>query len=233
MINEEIKSKNDVTAIFLLFIGLIIMLICFVVIQLIFINVLGVTDLYFISGYWVFSIIPIIFYFSYLQNKGYVSFRDVGLTRKHILKSIWLGLIAGFSTGIIGLILLSIFTYPVSKPTSSLLFIFTFSSIVSAPIREEIMFRGIFWAFLDKSTMLILKNRKRENMKFKKDIIVILVISFAFLYVHIGREVELLLTKFLIDSFIFSIIYYKTKNITAPILAHSISNMFVLLLPFL
>jgi membrane protease YdiL (CAAX protease family) len=90
------------------------------------------------------------------------------------------------------------------------------------------MFRGILWAFLDKSATLFFKNRNKNLDMFKKDIVIIIIISLAFLFVHVGREVELLFTKFLLDSFVFSIIYYKSKNLSVPIIAHSISNFFVL-----
>lgn len=233
MVKNSEELYKEKISIFLLFFGLVIMLISFIFVNLFFVYVLHITWDYFISGFWILSIIPLMLYFSYFQKKKYLSFADIGLKRSNVTKSILFGVVAGIITGLIGWLFLSLFCPPVEPISNDVVVLFLFVSVISAPIKEEIMFRGILWAFLDKSAVLILKNKKKNFDTFKKDIVIIIVISFAFLFVHIGRNIETLLTKFLFDSFVFSIIYYKTRNLLTPIIAHSISNLLILFRPFI
>ena len=221
-------THREKTSIFLLCFGLMIMLISFVIINLFFILVLHITWDYFIAIFWVLSVIPILFYFYYFQKKKLLSFSDIGLTKSNLGKNILFGICAGIITGLVGWIFLSVFGPPVEQLPTDFIILFIVASVISAPIREEIMFRGLLWAFFDKSMMLILKTKHNNVNIVRKDILIVIIISGAFLIVHTGRNVELLLTKFLFDSFAYSIIYYKSKNLLVPIIAHSISNLFIL-----
>jgi len=225
-INPDIRREKR--TVLLLCFSLMIMLISFVIINLFFILVLHITWDYFIAIFWVLSVIPILFYFYYFQKKKLLSFSDIGLKKSNLGKNILFGICAGILTGLVGWIFLSLFGPPVEQLPTDFIILFIVASVISAPIREEIMFRGLLWAFFDKSLTLILKTKNNTVNIVRKDILIIIIITGTFLIVHTGRNVELLLTKFLFDSFVFSIVYYKSKSLLVPILAHSISNLFVL-----
>lgn len=59
--------------------------------------------------------------------------------------------------------------------------------------------------------------------------LVIIIVSLFFLFLHIGRPLNVLFTTILFDSFLYSLVYYKTKNLAAPIIAHAISNFFLII----
>lgn len=220
---------NKVQSVILLFFALIIMLIGFIVIQLIFIHFLGISNEYFISGYWIFAVIPVLIYFHYLQKQGKIYFNNIGLKSDNLKKNIFIGVLCGVIAGIIGWIVLFFIGSPVSPISREFLILFIFASVLSAPIREEILVRGIIWKFLDDSFEIFLKSKFKSYIKMRKDIVLITCVSLIFLFLHIGRDFNILFTTILIDSFIYSIIYYKTKNLVAPIIAHSISNSFIIL----
>lgn len=182
------RFEEEEINILLLFFDLVIMLVSFVAIKLFFNHVLGIYWDYFISGYWVLSIIPLIFYFLYLQKKKRVSFREIGLRTDHIPKSIAFGAAAGVIAGLAGWVFLHLWGSPASPVPGELTLLFLFTSVLSAPIREEFIFRRIFWAVIERTATLYSKKKNVELDPGKKDIVIIVLVSLAFLSVHMGRE---------------------------------------------
>jgi membrane protease YdiL (CAAX protease family) len=222
---------KDETNIFLLFFGLVLMLILFVLINLYF-YYLGITNDFFISGYWVFAVIPVFYYYYFLQRKGRIFLSELGLKWKGLVKGIAIGIVGGIISGSFGWLVLNILGSPVSALPTNWVIIFLFVSVLSAPLREEFMFRGIFWAVIERAAALYSKKKNVKLDPRKKDVAIIVLISLAFLSVHVGREPGILFTTVLFDSFVFSLVYYKTRNLSAPIIAHAVSNLFVVARPF-
>ena len=208
------------------------MIIFFLLINIYFNYILGIYNEIFISGYWIFAIIPVLYYYYILQKKGRIFLSELGLKKDGLSKGILFGLFGGIICGIVGWIFLNFWGSPVSPLQTTWVIFFLFVSVLSAPLREEIMFRGIFWAVSVRAAALISKKKNIKLDPFKKDIVIIFLISLAFLSVHIGRESEVLFTTILFDSFVFSLVYYKSNNLAAPIVAHAISNLFVVARPF-
>ncbi len=208
------------------------MLIGIIIIEQYFILVLNIHNKFFISGYWVFSVFPVIIYFFYLKKKGKLTFKDIGLTFDNMWKSIPLGVLAGLISGFAGWFFLYLIGSPVEPIPREFVIMFLFASVLSAPIREEILVRGILWSFFERVLNITLKLKKKNYDVKKIDLAIIIVVSLIFLFFHTGRSLDVLLTKILFDSFVFSIVYYKTRNLAAPMIAHSISNFFVILRVF-
>lgn len=230
--NSNKRFDEEETNILLLFFGLVIMLICFVVINLFFNYALGIYWDYFNSGYWVFAIVPVLYYYYFLQKKGHIFLKELGLKRDGLTRGIALGAIGGIVSGLVGWLFMDLQGSPVSPLPMNWVIMFLFVSVLAAPLREEFMFRGIFWAVIERAAALYSKKKNIKLDPRKKDIAIIVLISLAFLSVHVGKEPEILFTTVLFDSFVFSLVYYKTKNLSAPIIAHAVSNLFVVARPF-
>ena len=213
--------------------GILLMMVFTIIIHLYFKYVLGFTIDYIISGFWVLSIFPLILYLIYFQIKNKISFADIGLKREGIVKASCIGIISGAVIGIIGWVIVYLIGSSVSKVPDNLINLFILRSVIFAPIYEEILVRGLLWSTLNFTALLVFKGQKKPDFEKRKDIAIIVVISFVFLFFHYDRNTTLLLTKFLFNSFAYSILYYRTRNLIAPIFAHSISNLFVLLQTFI
>lgn len=128
---------EDFLPIILLFVALLIMSAGFIVTELFFIYCLNIHNKFYISGYWIFSIFPALLYFSHLQKKGKIFFKDIGLSLYNIRKSILFGILTGIVAGIIGWT----FSYSIGSPVSPLpkesISRLLFVSVFSAPIKEE------------------------------------------------------------------------------------------------
>lgn len=147
---------EDETNILLLFFGLVILTVFFILINLYFEYFLGIYDYYFISGYWVFAIIPLLYYYYYLQKKERVFFSELGLKWDGLARGITFGCVGGILSGIVGWLFLDIWGPPVASLPLNWVIIYLFVSVLSAPLREEIMFRGICCEINGKKT-------KKEN----------------------------------------------------------------------
>ncbi|MBN1860311.1 MAG: CPBP family intramembrane metalloprotease [Candidatus Thermoplasmatota archaeon] len=226
------EFDKELLPVILLFIALVIMLAGFIITELFFVYALNIQDKFFISGYWVFSAFAALLYILYFHKKGKLSFKDIGLTFKNAGNGAALGVIGGVVAGLAGWAFLFFIGVPAEPLPGSFVLLFFFVSVVSAPIREEIMVRGIIWAFVEKTTNIVVKYKNIQLGKRKKDAFVVIAVSLAFLFLHVGRGLDVLLTTILFSSFIDSIVYYKTRNLAAPMTAHAIYNLFVLLRPF-
>jgi len=204
----------------------------------------GVTHLYFgyllgpapdyvISGFWIISIIPFSIYMLYFQSKGKISFDEIGLKKKGIVKASLAGVLFGVVVGFVDkgiLHLLSYFTsFSMPQPQPEWINLFIMRSVVLAPIYEEILVRGVIWSMIGYILLFISGVWRLPNLKKRKDVIVLVLASLIFLLLHCDREPVLLLTELLFDSFAYSFIYYKMRNLLSPILTHSLSNLLLLL----
>ena len=100
--NPKKRHSEDEINILLLFIGLIIMIICFALIPLFFNYVLGITYDVLVSGYWIFAVIPVLYYYYFLQKRNRIHLSELGLYRKGVFKGIFLGITGGIATGLFG-----------------------------------------------------------------------------------------------------------------------------------
>ena len=211
-----------------MFISAAIMLVGFLITQIFFECFQNIHDKVFISTWWVLSVFPALLYIAYLQKKGIASFRDTGLTRDNLRKGISYGITAGLIAGVVGWL----FLYLIGSPTGHLpwnfIILSILSSVFSAPIREEILIRGIIWSIIDDALNLLGHKFKGIEGR-RKDALLITAVSIAFLSMHIGREPNVLFTTILFNSFVYSLVYWKTRNLIAPMTAHAISNLFVIL----
>ncbi|WP_218248511.1 CPBP family intramembrane glutamic endopeptidase [Kaistella faecalis] len=105
-------------------------------------------------------------------------------------------------------------TQKISEFNSSAYF-YLFSSIIAAPIIEEIVFRKfIFMQLLQKNSLLK----------------AILVSSFCFSIIHF-QDLSNLLPTFVWGIFL-SVIFYQSKNIIYPIVTHFLNNVIVSIFAF-
>lgn len=211
-----------------MFISAAIMLIGFLITQIFFEYFQGIHDKVFISTWWVLSVFPALLYIAYLQKKGIASFRDTGLTRDNLRKGISYGITAGLIAGVMGWLFLHLIGSPTGHLPWNFIMLSILSSVFSAPIREEILIRGIMWSIIDDALNL-LGHKFKSIHGGRKDAILITVVSLTFLFMHIGRPLNVLFTIILFDSFVYSLVYWKTRNLIAPMTAHAISNLFVIL----
>jgi len=230
---SEIKKDKELLSVHLLLFGLIIMVAGFAVINLYFNFVVGIHNEFIVSAFWIIAIIPLVAYFFYLKSKGLMSFHEIGLKFEGISKSILVGLVTGVVLVLIGWLFLNLTGSPVEELPVVYIYWFIFSSVFSAPIREEILVRGLLWSAIDRTIVRVKGVRGWKLQDSNKDILVVVIVSITFLMMHWGRPPEIMLTTLLIDSFVYSLLYYKTKNLAAPITAHAISNLFVILRPFI
>ncbi len=212
----------------ILWIGVVVMMVSTIIIHLFFTHILGFSIDYIISGFWVFSIFPLFIYLMFFMNKNRITLSDIGFRREGLLKASIYGIVFGIIIGLIGWVITYLLGSTVSEVSDDLMRLFVMRSVVFAPIYEEILVRGLLWSALSY-TFLIMFKEHNPGFEKKKDIAIIVIISLVFLFFHYGRDTTLFLTKFVFDSFAFSILYYKTKNLMTPILAHSIANLFVLI----
>jgi membrane protease YdiL (CAAX protease family) len=224
------KNKKKILA---LLGGLLVMVLSTVIIDIFFRFILDFRNNFLISGFWVFSIFPLFLYILYVKNKKIFTFEDIGIKKDNIPKTIIIGLISGIIIGIIGLIFIFFFGNRISNISDDIVKLFIFRSVIFAPIFVEILIRGLLWALINTTAIFLLKDSIKTSNEFKKDIIVIIIVSFVFWFLHYNWNIQLLFTKILFDAFAFSFVFYKTKNLIAPILAHSITNLFVLLPVFI
>jgi membrane protease YdiL (CAAX protease family) len=201
----------------------------FVAISLFCMVVVQVTDAYVIAGLWVLAVIPVMVFVGYGQRKGYVVWRDIGLTTARVGWNIIGGIGAGVGAGFVGWILLDLVGISVGSVPVEGAWVFVLVSVIAAPIQEEVLFRGLLWACVDKALIVVLKHKRTLFVVRMKDIVVIVVISGAFLVVHSDRSIAVVVTKVLFDSVVFSVVYYKSKSLVAPIVAHAVANVVVLL----
>jgi len=209
--------------------GVLVMMVSTIIIHVFFKNVLGFSIDYIISGFWVFSIFPLFIYLIFFLNKNKISLSDIGFRRAGFLKASIYGIIFGIVIGIVGWVITYLIGSTVSQLPDDLINLFIMRSVVFAPIYEEILVRGLLWSALSYTALIMFKGEHKPGFEKKKDIAIIVVISLVFLFFHYDRNINLFLTKFVFDSFAYSILYYKTKNLMTPILAHSIANLFVML----
>jgi len=221
---DENKDKSAI-----LWGGVVVMMISTIIIHLFFRDILGFTIDYIISGFWVFSIFPLFVYLIYFLNNKKISFSDIGLRRAGILKASGYGIIFGVIIGIIGWVISYLIGSTISQAPDNLINLFIMRSVVFAPIYEEILVRGLLWSALSFTAIIMFKGAGKPGFEKRKDIAIIVIISLVFLFFHYDRNTTLFLTKFVFDSFAYSLLYYKTKNLMTPILAHSIANLFVLI----
>lgn len=211
-----------------LLISAVIMIIGFITTQIFLEYLCDVHDKFLISGYWLFSVFPALLYIAYLERRGIASLSDIGLTRDNLGKGILYGTAAGLIAG-----LMEWFFLHLTCPTpESLPWNFTalalFSSVLSAPVREEILTRGIIWSVSDDILNLLGHKFKGIGGR-RRDALLITSVSLAFVFMHTGREPQVLFTAILFNSFAYSIVYWRTGNLAAPMTAHAISNLFVIL----
>jgi membrane protease YdiL (CAAX protease family) len=225
---SEIKKDRDLLQIYLLMFGLIILVAGFTLINLYFNFVIGIQNEYIISAFWIIAVIPLIWYFLYHKKNG-LSFSDIGLKYKGTGKSIIIGLFVGVFLGFISWLFLGLFNSPVEKLPTIFIYWFIFSSVFSAPIREEILTRGLLWASIERVLSRLSRFGKLKFSKKRQEIIVVIIVSLSFWIMHWGRPLEIMFTTLLIDSFVFSLLYLKTRNLMAPITAHAVSNLFIIL----
>ena len=230
---QETKKDKEWISAYLLLFGLAIMVAGFSVITLYFNLALGIYNEIVVSTFWIFAVIPLIAYFFYLKSKGLMSFSEIGLRFEGTLKSILLGSVAGAALGLIGWFFLNLTGSPVEKLPDVYVHWFILSSVFSAPIREEILVRGLLWSAVERTISHVIEVKKWKIGESKKGIMVVTIISVSFMLMHWGRPLEIMFTTLLIDSFAYSLLYYKTKNLVAPITAHAISNLFVVVRPLI
>ena len=228
MIKEE--TRKDVRSSWPFLITLAVMIISGFILQIIFSDILGFRK-ELIPCIFFFSIIPFLIMFNNYIKQGKVEFKDVGILKNKLTINIILGLVIGILAGIVGLVLFSVLGVPsenISAEQAWKIFVLLFLPMcICAPIWEEIATRGLFYTFVEK----ILRS-KLNNGKFIKNLIIIITVSLFFLFAHFEREPRLLFVIF-VTSVIYTIAYFKTRNIIVPILAHSVYNLFVLLRLFM
>lgn len=163
--------------------------------------------------------------YHFVIKEGIASYSDFGLTKKHISKNIMIGTALGILSGIFAFIL-GKYYFSLNFPMESNLAFAIIARVITAPIWEEFIFRGIIFS----SLLWILewnKNWPQENR--------ILWIGFSYTIIaviftlgHYGTS-NLLLVYFagIVDTFAFHI----TKSLVTPIITHSIYNLLQTLLP--
>jgi membrane protease YdiL (CAAX protease family) len=231
--DKKIYPDTDKDKSVILWVGVGLMMVSTIIIHLYSAYVLDSTIDYITSSFWVFSIFPLFIYMLYFQHKKKILFADIGLKKKGIIKASFVGIISGAAIGVIGWAITQLIGLSVYPAPDNLIKLFIIRSVVFAPIYEEILVRGLLWSALSYTLIFIFKGEHKPGFEKKKDIAIIVIISLVFLFFHYDRDTTLFLTKFVFDSFAFSILYYKTKNLMTPIMAHSIANLFVLLQSFI
>lgn len=185
----------------------------------------------FIPCVFFFSMIPFLILFNFYIKQGEVKYEDIGVTSKNLFNNAIIGLSVGVFAGVLGIFLLSFMSVSAEKITGDKalqVFVLLFLSLcVCAPFWEEVMTRGLFYAFIEKIT-----RSKFNEKRFVKDFVIILIVSLFFLFAHVDREPKLLFVIF-IASVVYTVAYHKTRNILVPILAHSVYNLFIILRMFI
>ncbi len=199
-------------------------------IQLYFDYYLGL-DKEFVAYLYIFSLIPFLALFNHYKRKGAIKFEDIGVAKKKWKINLLFGIIIGVLTGLLGWLLLFFFNIePATIPEGQELaiFILLFPTVcISAPLWEEIGFRGLFLTFMEK-----ISSSKFNSLKNVKTILIVVVVSLVFLFAHSDREPNRLFIIFT-TSIIYTVAYLKTRSIIVPIVTHSLYNLFVLLYPYL
>jgi len=199
-------------------------------IQLYFDYYLGM-DKVFVAYLYIFSLVPFLALFHYYKRKGAMKFEDIGFTKKKWKTNLILGSVIGILTGLLGwllLFLLNIEPSTIPEGQGLTIFILLFPTVcISAPVWEEIGFRGLFLTFMEK-----ISYSKFNSSKNVKTALIVILVSLAFLVAHSEREPKGLFVIF-VTSIIYTVAYLKTRSIIVPIFAHSLYNLFVLLRPYI
>ena len=190
------------------------------------------------------SIFPFILLFKYFNKKGLIEFKDIGFTRTKWKSNLFFGLLTGMFLGLVAwaFVLMGHFQ-PDTIPKGDGPYFFLgyfFSVCISAPLWEEIAFRGLFLNAIEKLfnwmerlfnwvKRLFNYSEKGTEKPYAKDIFIILFVSLVFLIIHSDRAPKPLFVIFLI-SLAYTTTYYKTRNIILPIVSHSVYNLFIFIL---
>lgn len=226
---SEIRKDKDFLKILLIFTGIIILAAGFTSVHLYFRFFTNFQEDYVISFFWILAIFPLILYIHYLKKLGWFSFPEIGLKSDNFSVSVLKGSVVGILLGLISWLILWLLNSPTGSLPMAYIIIFIFSSVFSAPIREEILTRGLIWSLIEKSFDLLSIQKKIKLNKKRKEFFTVLFVSLIFWSFHLGRPPDKLFTILLIDSFAYSLLYLKTRNLAAPITAHAISNLFIIL----
>lgn len=230
MLKLKLDTWIDISSSFPFLIIFSFMLLTNLFIQLYFDYHLGL-DKEFVAYLYIFSLVPFLALFHYYKRKGVIKFEDIGFTKKKWKTNLLFGIIIGVLTGLLGWLLLFFFNIePATIPEGQGLAIFIrlFPTVcISAPLWEEIGFRGLFLTFMEK-----ISHSKFNSSKNAKTALIVVLVSLAFLVAHSEREPKGLFIIF-VTSIIYTVAYLKTRSIIVPIFAHSLYNLFVLLRPYL
>lgn len=169
--------------------------------------------------------VTLILIHNFLIKEGMASYSDIGLMKNHILKNILIGTAFGILSFIVAFVMVKYY-FNSNFPGESNLIFAVIAKVIAAPVWEELIFRGIVFS----SLLRILEWNKDWSQE--KRILWIgfsyTIVAIIFTFGHYGTS-NLVIVYF--AGIIDTVAFHVTKSLVASVVAHSIYNLLLILLP--